>query len=91
MKYLHHQKLCHFDLKLGNVMISDSGVAVINDFGSLICTEGATKNYFSPFTYRAPEALIKDGTKAIVDGFKYDVQTLGILAIELFAILEKKV
>ena len=81
-EYLHRQKLCHLDLKLGNIMISDSCIPVINDFGSLTNTDASTENYVSPFIYRPPEALIKDGTKALVNGFKYDVYTFGILAIE---------
>lgn len=41
--------------------------------------------YGSPFIFRPPEALITEhGIKATVDGFKYDMYTVGVLATEMF-------
>lgn len=40
VQYLHKEKLCHLDIKLSNVLISDEGTAVLCDFGSLTRTEG---------------------------------------------------
>lgn len=42
LKYLHDKNLCHLDIKLSNVLISDTDTAVICDFGSLTRTEAAT-------------------------------------------------
>ena len=83
MEYLHRQKLCHLYLKLGSIIINDSCTPVTNDFGSLTNTEASAEIYVSPFICRLSEALIKNGTKALVNGFKYDVYTFEILAIEL--------
>lgn len=83
--YLHKEKLCHLDLKLPNVLINDLNMAVVTDFGSLTRTDAAANRYASPFIYRPPEApLLKNGKRIVVDGFKYDIYTIGALATELF-------
>lgn len=41
LKYLHERKLCHLDIKISNVLITDTDAAVICDFGSLTPTEAA--------------------------------------------------
>lgn len=83
--YLHKGKMCHLDIKLQNVLINDLDMAVITDFGSLTRTDVAANRYASPFMYRPPEApILKNGKRIVVDGFKYDIFTVGILATELF-------
>lgn len=49
--YLHEEGLCHLDLKLSNVLISDNGQALICDFGSLTRTEGATNKLVTQFYF----------------------------------------
>ena len=71
-------------MKMNNILLSDAGMPIITDFGSLTHTEAGTSNYVSPFIYRPPEAFVKDGNRVIVDGFKYDVYTFGLLAAEIF-------
>lgn len=81
---LHKEKLCHLNLKLPNVFINDSNMAVVTDFGSLTRTDAGANRYASPFIYCPPEApFLKNGKRIVVDGFKYDVYTIGILAIGL--------
>lgn len=49
LHHLHKEGLCHLDLKLSNVLISDSGTPLISDFGSLTRTEGATNKLVTLF------------------------------------------
>lgn len=49
--HLHKEGLCHLDLKLSNVLISDSGTALISDFGSLTRTDGATNKLVTLFFF----------------------------------------
>ncbi len=41
-------------------------------------------SYGSPFIYRPPEAETRPCSLTFVEGFKFDVWTLGTLTIELF-------
>ena len=84
VRYLHRQKLCYLDIKLSNILVNDIDKPVLSDIGSLMYTDTGTDNYVSPFIFRPPEAHIKDGNRVVVDGFKYDLYTQGLLAIELF-------
>ena len=85
VSYLHQQSLCHLDLKDSNVLINDSDVAVITDFGSLTRSYSGVDTYVSPLICRPPEAWqAPDNIKTTVDGYKYDMYTIGILATELF-------
>ena len=73
---LHKNKLVHHDIKLGNVLISSTGVVKIADFGSVdkIGTKGnATIFYESPSILMGKKATDKD-----------DMWAVGVIMIELY-------
>ena len=85
LSYLHQQQLCHLDIKPDNVLIDDTDKAVISDLGCLTHTDGGVNTYGAPLIYCRPEAMrSENGQKTIVDGFKFDIYTIGILSIEMF-------
>ena len=85
LAYLHQQNLCHLDIKPCNILIDDTDSAVISDLGSLTYTEGGVNTYTAPLIYCPPEAVkLENGQKTIVNGFKFDIYTIGVLAIEIF-------
>lgn len=49
VNYLHQDGLCHLDLKISNVLISENSTAIICDFGSLTRTVGPTKKLVQLF------------------------------------------
>lgn len=49
INYLHQGGLCHLDLKISNVLISDNSTPIICDFGSLTRTVGPTKKLVQLF------------------------------------------
>lgn len=49
VKYLHDRSLAHLDLKINNVLVSETDVAKICDFGALTQTEGATNRFVNFF------------------------------------------
>lgn len=61
LHYIHTKKLLHFDVKPSNVLINDSGVAVLTDFGLARYTDeyglATPKNTY--WTHTAPEALAR--------------------------------
>jgi serine/threonine protein kinase len=73
---LHKNKLVHHDIKLGNVLISSTGVVKIADFGSVdkIDTKGNATIF-----YESPNILI--GKKATD---KDDMWAVGVIMIELY-------
>lgn len=49
--HLHKQSMCHLDIKMSNVLISDSDSALLCDFGSLCRTDGPTDKLVTYFFY----------------------------------------
>lgn len=73
---LHKSKLVHHDIKLGNVLISSTGVCKIGDFGSL--DKSGTSGYGTLY-YESPEVLLKH-----VSNEKDDMWSVGVIMVELY-------
>lgn len=57
MECLYSSGLCHYDLKIDNVLINEEDRAVLCDFSSLNYTENPLKSITSPLVFRPPECF----------------------------------
>ena len=77
VKLMHSQGICHRDLKMDNILITDSGRVKIIDFGFSIQCEKDTKLVISCGTpaYMSPEIV----RKQTYSGFSADIWALGVI------------
>lgn len=80
LKYLHNQGISHRDIKLGNVLISDTGRVALIDFG-FATLSGSKKlsSFCGTPCYMCPEIL----QKIPYIGYHADVWATGILLYRL--------
>uniref|UniRef100_A0A8C7J7I1 Cyclin dependent kinase like 3 n=1 Tax=Oncorhynchus kisutch TaxID=8019 RepID=A0A8C7J7I1_ONCKI len=82
MDYLHTSNIIHRDVKPENVLVSNSGVVKLCDFGfarTLAPTGEPLTDYVATRWYRAPELLVADNTYSK----PVDVWAIGCLIIEM--------
>ncbi|KAK6317420.1 hypothetical protein J4Q44_G00128200 [Coregonus suidteri] len=82
MDYLHTSNIIHRDVKPENVLVSNSGVVKLCDFGfarTLPPTGEPLTDYVATRWYRAPELLVADNTYSK----PVDVWAIGCLIIEM--------
>jgi serine/threonine protein kinase len=87
VQYLHSQNIVHGDLKADNVLVSDQGIAQINDFGmsAILDTQGFTTKILRNVRFNAPELMpISEEASNVLPTFKSDIFSLGILFLQLF-------
>ncbi|EJD49144.1 kinase-like protein, partial [Auricularia subglabra TFB-10046 SS5] len=92
VQYLHADEgLVHGDLKCANVLISDYGDALLEDFGLSTVAE-KSQAAFSTVTgiramntiqFAAPELLIGEGNAAVSKTRESDVYAFGMLVLEV--------
>lgn len=77
MRYMHSNLICHRDLKLENILVSDKQKIKIIDFGFGIRTpeDVNLKIFCGTSSYMAPEIVRKQE----YNGFKADVWALGVV------------
>lgn len=72
---LHEQRVIHMDLKLDNILVSSSGLAVISDFGMARSADAShqvmvCKNGCYAASYRCPEATTLDPQPCLLENLK---------------------
>ena len=84
LSYLRQRNLCHLDVKPDSILTDDSDSTLITDFESLTHTERGVNTYTAPLIYCPSETMrLENEQKTIVDAFKFDSYTIGVLAIEM--------
>ncbi|PAV63512.1 hypothetical protein WR25_07685 isoform A [Diploscapter pachys] len=78
--YLHSMRRIHRDLKAGNILLSDSAIIKLADFGSASLTDPAQTFIGTPF-FMAPEVILAMDEGHYSD--RADIWSLGITCIEL--------
>ena len=82
MRFLHHSRIIHRDLKSGNVLLGDNGRAKIIDFGLSAIRDIATSRVtglVATAAWSAPEAIRGEQIRQ-----KSDVYSFGVILWELF-------
>lgn len=80
LNYLHNQNSIHRDVKAGNILLTDSGLVKLADFGSASLLCPANSFVGTPY-WMAPEVILAMD-EGQYDG-KADIWSLGITCIEL--------
>nr|XP_058134757.1 cyclin-dependent kinase-like 3 isoform X1 [Dasypus novemcinctus]XP_058134765.1 cyclin-dependent kinase-like 3 isoform X1 [Dasypus novemcinctus] len=82
IEYLHNNNIIHRDIKPENILVSQSGITKICDFGfarTLAAPGDIYTDYVATRWYRAPELVLKDTTY----GKPVDIWALGCMIIEM--------
>jgi serine/threonine protein kinase len=82
LHYLHQHSISHRDLKLENILLSESGTAKIADFGLShhIARDGLLGTPCGSIEYSAPEILRGEH----YDGRKVDIWSLGVVLYAMY-------
>ncbi|KAM6150405.1 cyclin-dependent kinase-like 3 [Erethizon dorsatum] len=82
IEYLHNNNIIHRDIKPENILVTQSGIAKLCDFG-FARTLGAPGDIYTDYVatrwYRAPELVLKDTSY----GKPVDIWSLGCMIIEM--------
>ncbi|KAF8764121.1 Extracellular signal-regulated kinase 7 like protein [Argiope bruennichi] len=86
LDYLDSRHLCHLDIKVDNILISNEYRAMLSDFSFLNFNTKRLERYDLglPYIYRPPEACQTLGSDIFIDGRSYDMWGFGIMAVEIF-------
>ncbi|XP_027704985.1 cyclin-dependent kinase-like 3 [Vombatus ursinus] len=82
IEYLHNNNIIHRDIKPENILVSQSGITKLCDFGfarTLAAPGDIYTDYVATRWYRAPELVLKDTTY----GKPVDIWALGCMIIEM--------
>ncbi|GBM98244.1 hypothetical protein AVEN_85503-1 [Araneus ventricosus] len=86
LDYMDSRDLCHLDIKVDNILISNDYRAMLCDFSFLNFNTRRLERYDLglPYIYRPPEACHSLGSDISIDGRAYDMWGFGIMAVEIF-------
>jgi len=87
LQYLHQHGVVHGDVKVDNVVVTDSGVAQLNDFGmsQLLDIQGFTTKVMRNIRFSAPELMpITEAASDVHPTFQSDIFGLAMLLLQLF-------
>ncbi|KAM6222394.1 cyclin-dependent kinase-like 3 [Rhynchocyon petersi] len=82
IEFLHNNNIIHRDIKPENILVSQSGITKLCDFGfarTLAAPGDTYTDYVATRWYRAPELVLKDTTY----GKPVDIWALGCMIIEM--------
>ncbi|XP_006866267.1 PREDICTED: cyclin-dependent kinase-like 3 [Chrysochloris asiatica] len=82
IEYLHNNNIIHRDIKPENILVSQTGITKLCDFGfarTLAAPGDIYTDYVATRWYRAPELVLKDTTY----GKPVDIWALGCMTIEM--------
>nr|XP_058915912.1 cyclin-dependent kinase-like 3 [Kogia breviceps] len=82
IEYLHNNNIIHRDIKPENILVSQSGITKLCDFGfarTLAAPGDIYTDYVATRWYRAPELVLKDPSY----GKPVDIWALGCMIIEM--------
>ncbi|XP_051834155.1 cyclin-dependent kinase-like 3 isoform X2 [Antechinus flavipes] len=82
IEYLHNNNIIHRDIKPENILVSQSGITKLCDFGfarTLAAPGDIYTDYVATRWYRAPELVLKDTTY----GKPVDIWALGCMIVEM--------
>ncbi|XP_038628452.1 cyclin-dependent kinase-like 3 isoform X2 [Tachyglossus aculeatus] len=82
LEFLHNNNIIHRDIKPENILVSQSGITKLCDFGfarTLAAPGDIYTDYVATRWYRAPELVLKDTTY----GKPVDIWALGCMIIEM--------
>nr|XP_031304896.1 cyclin-dependent kinase-like 3 isoform X3 [Camelus dromedarius] len=82
IEYLHNNNIIHRDIKPENILVSQSGITKLCDFGfarTLAAPGDVYTDYVATRWYRAPELVLKDTSY----GKPVDIWALGCMIIEM--------
>lgn len=81
VEYLHSLGICHRDIKLENILLTENLTPILTDFGlSSIPFENKLHNHCGSKGYVAPEAI----SDPQFDGYKADIWSLGVVFYIMF-------
>ena len=75
----HEMEVCHRDLKLENILVTDGFSPKLCDFGFATKNAQDLKEYIGTQDHAVPEVLLHKP----YDGFKADIFSLGVVLINL--------
>lgn len=82
VEYLHANGIAHRDIKLENILLTESNKVKLTDFGfATLSFDGNVSGNFGSLDYAAPESI----TQKCFNGFSADMWSVGVVIYSIFA------
>jgi serine/threonine-protein kinase len=83
--YAHENGIVHCDVKTQNMLVSDSGILKITDFGIARAMDSISRDERSDVVWGSPYYLSPEQARGLPPSPATDVYSLGVIAYEMFA------